>query len=65
MVETGHGYLKDGMMLMDSYQLGLVFDTHRIVNLFGFIGNYPSEEGEGEGGRESVPGLQLKKNPTL
>ena len=64
-VETGHGYLKDAMMLMDSYQLGVEFDGHRIVNMFGFIGNFPSDEGEGEGGREIVTGVHLKRNPTL
>ena len=29
------------MMLMDSYQLGVEFDGHRIVNMFGFHWELP------------------------
>ena len=57
-------------MVVDAYELGLDFDSHRIVTVAGFIGHFPSEEegsedGEDEGGRESVSQLLVKKNPTM
>ena len=64
-LQTSHCILKDSRLLADSYELGVVFDGHRIVTMENLKAVFPREGGAGKTERRRVKQSELNTNPAM
>lgn len=51
--------------MADAYELGLVFDNHRIVTVENLKAVFPRPGGDGTAERRKMRQIQLESNPAL
>ena len=64
-VQTSHCMVKERSLVADAYELGLVFDDHRIVTLENLKAVFPRQDGGGLAERRKMKQMQLESNPAM
>lgn len=65
-LQTSHCILKDNKLVADTYELGIVFDKHRIVTIDNLKAVFPREEGDaGKAERIKMKQIELNTNPVM
>ena len=64
-VQTSHCLVKDRTLTADAYDLGLVFDGHRIATLENLKAVFPRRDGAGHVERRKIQQMTLESNPAM
>ena len=64
-LQTSHCLLKNKTLVADTYELGVVFDKHKIMTLENLKAVFPREKGAGEAERRRMKQIELETNPTM
>ena len=64
-LQTSHCQLRDQALVADTYELGVVFDKHKIVTMENLKAVFPREGGAGEAERKKTKNMELDSNPAV